>query len=164
MTKDVDLLKDILDSILYEENGGTDITQEDFDLTDIFVDRYFKIDFTQVIIDSLQSNSDLRKVGTLLDILIWSTPDNGTKLDSLIHDWITSNDKTKIEILLLREEWFPRTDRDENTKVLESVKQKFPEFTDLCKYYIDEFDYDAKHHMRRMDIFYKLVGKRRKSS
>lgn len=161
MTSDKELLKTILDGIQYKASGETDITIQAFDETDIFVDCYFDDDFAQIIINSIGPDTDLRKVARLLDILVWSTPDNGTKLDSLIENWIESNDKTKIEIILLREDNFPRYDRYENITVLERVKQEFPEFIELCNYHIEEFNYQKETGLRRMDILYKLAEKRK---
>ena len=162
MISDTELIENILHEIYYENSGELRADQNGFDQCDIFVNLYFNENFPEIIYNSLKKETDLAKISSLLDILVWSTPDNGKKLEELISNWITSKDKIKVEIILLRQDWFPRQNREENIKVLENVKQKFPEFVELCNYHIDEFDYQRENGLRRMKPLYLLIEKRSK--
>lgn len=157
-----ELLNAILDQLIYQEDGSIKINQEAFDLIDVFVERYFNTDFAQVIINSLKPDTDLRKTARILDILIWSTPDNGVKLRRLISNWIRSGDKTKVEIILKREDEFPGENIEKNKGVLEKVKMQFPCFKNLCDYHISEFEYWSKTNNRRMGLFYAMLSETKK--
>lgn len=163
MTSDFELVDKILDGFYYEDSGVSRANQQGFDQTDIFVDRYFNEDFAEIIYNSITKDTDLSKVATLFDVLVWSTPDNGTRLEELVHNWITSDNKTKVQIILLRQDWFPRQDREENIKVLEKVKLKFPDLAELCNYHLEEFDYQKKTGLRRIELLFKIADKLKKS-
>ncbi|HEX8015737.1 MAG TPA: hypothetical protein VF465_10935 [Flavobacterium sp.] len=152
MKSDVKLIETILDGIYYEITDELRANEKGFNQADIFVDLYFKENFAEIIFNSLKNDTDLAKIAALLDILVWSTPDNGTKLEKLIYDWIISDNKIKVQIILLRQDSFPRSERVENIKVLENVKQIFPELTELCNYHIDEFDYQKKNRSKTTRI------------
>jgi hypothetical protein len=155
---DKEIIRSISAGLIYKNSGEIDITDHAFGQIDLFVNRYFDSDFCEVIINSLEDNTDLRKIARMLDVLIWSTPDNGTKLDRLIHDWIISDDKRKVQMILFREDDFPRRTPVENKEVLSMVKIKFPDLSGLCDYHINELEYRNENKRRQMDKFYALVS------
>lgn len=119
-----------------DESELGELQSEVFGYVDEFVLKHFDEDFCEVLFCALPEKIDLRKIGRLLDILIWSTPDNGTKLHELTKDWIRSDNPLKIEIQLSRMEWLP----DSNDWYVQSSKIKayFPKLQSLCAFYDEE--------------------------
>lgn len=127
--KDKELILEICNNLYPEADESKAISQKAFDLIDTFVKRYFDIDFAQLLIDSLPVQNDFRKTALILDILVWSTPDNGEKMDKLTSDWLYSGDIRKVKSILFLEDWLPSFGTWLEVKA--NLNEHFPELVDF---------------------------------
>lgn len=147
--KDKELILEICNNLYPEADESKAISQKAFDLIDIFVKRYFDIDFAQLLIDSLPVQNDIRKTALILDILVWSTPDNGEKMDKLTSDWLYSGDVRKVKSILFREDWLPSF--GDWLEVKANLNKHFPELVNLIDYHDREIQYWQVTGKRNMD-------------
>jgi hypothetical protein len=149
------LFNSILDNIYPDNKRSEIINQKAFDQIDVFVNLHFKDDFCQMIINSIGPETDLRKVAIMLDILVWSTPDNGTKLDKLTKGWLESGDLNKVKCLLYRHEWLP-TNIEWKTCASDIIKFDY-NLKKLVDYYTEEVEYSKKTGLRRTELLVELI-------
>ncbi len=150
------LLSEILEDIK-PNNGELDIIgQNAFEKVDVLVKHHFEEDFCQLLVDSIEPNTDLRKIAIILDILVWSTPDNGTKLNTLTFGWLESGDLTKIKCILFRHEWLPANETWESNS--ERILQADDNLKDLVEYYSEEVEYSKNSGMRRIKKLQGLIN------
>ncbi|GGG03075.1 hypothetical protein [Pontibacter amylolyticus] len=157
MNKSIDenLFRSILEHIDPELDDDKEIKGRAFDLIDILVENHYDDDFCQLIINSIKPGTDLRKVARILDILIWSTPDNGTKLDRLTSNWLNSGDKLKVKTLLFRKDWLPSEDSWSKENIV--IKEHFPELIELADFYSEEIELFNKTGLRRINKLKELI-------
>ena len=148
------LVDSILEHIHPDKSESERIDDTAFDKTENFVQSYFKTDYATLIYNSVESNFDLRKAAILLDILIWSTPDNGTKLDQLTHNWISSEDQKKVKLMLYRFEWLP--DSQTWPQISEEIILKFPNLKMLVNYYSMELE-SSKSGYRNIEKLEQII-------
>ncbi|MBW8244315.1 hypothetical protein K1F50_16010 [Muricauda oceani] len=153
---DSTLLWEILEDIRPENKEADVIGQITFEKVDVLVKNHFERDFCQLLLDSIEVSTDLRKIAIILDILTWSTPDNGTKLDRLTSDWLESGDLTKIKCILFRHEWLP--ENEEWKKKSESIIKADESLIDLVQYYNEEVEYFKNTGIRRIEKLRRLIN------
>ena len=81
-----------------------------------------------------------KELGSVFDKLVWCMDDNGGEINLERRNWLRSDDKKKVEIALSMSEMFPFDSRNEMLDCFESVKQKWPEFEEICNSFLDDWD------------------------
>jgi hypothetical protein len=152
---DNNLFQSILENIDPDLDDEQEIKSKAFDFIDLLVDGHFEDDFCQLLINSIKPNTDLRKVSRVLDILIWSTPDNGSKLDKLTSNWLISNDKLKIKVILFRKDWLPKDEHWPQERG--HIKRVCPELNFIVDYYSNELNSWRKTGLRRIDELKEII-------
>lgn len=153
---DSTLLSEILEDIRPENKKADVIGHLVFEKVDVLVKNHFEGDFCQLLLDSIEMSTDLRKIAIVLDMLIWVTPDNGTKLDRLTSDWLESGDLTKIKCILFRHEWLPEDEKWK--KKSESILKADKSLSDLVQYYNEEVEYNKNTGLRRIGRLRRLIN------
>ncbi|CAM1341637.1 hypothetical protein [Tenacibaculum amylolyticum] len=150
------LFQSILDN-LYPENEPLEMIGDlAFDNIDILVNKYFDDNFSQLIINSIEPQTDLRKIALIFEVLVWSTPDNGEKMDSDTKNWLESKDLTKIKCMLFRHDWLPLNQNWE--KLSKEIILMNSKLKNLIEYYTDELLYWEKNQGRRTELLINIVN------
>jgi hypothetical protein len=108
-----------------------------FDLVDAFLEEYEASDYMKLIMDC-STDENIHKIGCLLDILIWSTSDNGKKLDDWRMKAFENENQRDIEVALCVTNTYPMTMNDIPAliKKLHEIEIKFPDTKPLCDYWM----------------------------
>ena len=150
----LELIKTIFAHIDPDASHQDEINDKAFDLIDEFVSRYFEEDFCELLIANIKTKTDLIKVARTLDILVWSTPDNGKRVDALTGHWLNSNDGNKIRAILFRKDWLPNSDWQELSKHLAHQETTLKPIID---YYTNELDYWKQSGLRNLELLEEAV-------
>ncbi|MBL7827252.1 MAG: hypothetical protein JNJ57_11515 [Saprospiraceae bacterium] len=113
-----------------------DFDEAVFDLVDEFIQAHEDTDYIQYIIDN-SAGENTHKVGCLLSILIWSTKDNGEKIQRWRGLSLDNENQRAIEIALCITDVFPMADLNACINKLKEIALKFPQTEPLCDYWID---------------------------
>src|SRR4051812_28835395 len=98
--KDEELINQIFEHLHPDKPESEQITDEAFDLIDVFVDKYPNEDLAELVYNSTINSNEIWKISCVLDIMIWSTMDNGEKLLETTSSWIQGTNKRKLELAL----------------------------------------------------------------
>lgn len=98
------------------------------------------------IASTVYENSDknVQKLSILFDILIWSTPDNGTELLRETREWFLQNDPDKLELVLHITNVYPYQPFDELEKRLLEIRTDFPSLKDRCEYWLSNLQKQSR--------------------
>lgn len=105
-----------------------------FDYVSEFLTEYESTNYPEIIYQNSKGVSAL-KIGSLLDMCIWSTSDNGNKQINEQRLWFRGSNKRKIEIVLNVSNVFPLNEHDELITRLNEIKVEFPVLSELCEYW-----------------------------
>ncbi|MEQ8478536.1 hypothetical protein [Fulvivirga sp.] len=147
-------INSIFENIDPDASHQDEIKDKAFDLIDEFVAQHFEEDFCELLISKIEPKTDLRKVARTLDILVWSTPDNGKRLDKLTRNWLNSNDGNKIRAILFRKDWLPTHDWEELSK---NIIYKDTTLKPLIDYYTRELDYWRRTGLRNLGLLEEAI-------
>lgn len=137
--KPVNQLLQIYSLMEVNEQNPFDIHFDDsiFDLVDEFLGVYESTDYIQLILEcSLDEN--IHKVGCLFSILLWSTRDEGEKVQNWRVQSFEHENQRDIEIALCVTDVYPMKDLVQFSGKLKEIAAKFPETKPLCDYWIDQ--------------------------
>lgn len=150
------LFKSIMDDLHPEKEMSKMIGAIAFEKIGILSEKYFNINFCQLIINSIESEFEVRKVALIFDVMVWSTPDNGKKLDFLTKNWVGSEDLIKIKSMIFRYEWLP-INLDWKKLSRQIIKQD-NRLADLVKYYEEELNYWNTTGLRRTELLKEKIN------
>lgn len=71
-------------------------------------------------------------IADLADRLIWCTADNGSAILKTRERWLRGQDRERVAIALAMDETFPFQTRAEMVDVLQSIAERWPEFSKRC--------------------------------
>jgi len=152
---DENLFQSILDNLNPENRDLEMIESLAFDKIDILVEKYFNENLSQLIINSIKPKTDLRKVALIFEVLVWSTPDNGEKIDLETENWLDSNNLNKIKCMMYRHDWLPPNQNWE--KISKKIIILERELKSLVEYYTDEMLHWKKTGGRRTELLKKII-------
>jgi hypothetical protein len=137
------LLQDIYRGIDLEKSVLERIDPDVFDLVDILISELEYDGLMNEILDN-SNEPDLRKIGVLVDILCWQTPDNGSYLFKQIAEWVRSNDRIKVEIALGVSDFYPIDPSSAFKQELHRIESKFPALKARCLFWRESIENQEK--------------------
>lgn len=121
---------EIVDEKMLETNFDSIV----FEYVDEFLAQHESDNYPELIYENSKDISAL-KIGSLLDICLWSSRDNGKKQINEQRIWFRGSVKRKIEIVLNVSNIFPLNEYEELIKRLGEIRIEHPELTELCDHW-----------------------------
>ncbi|MEZ4926166.1 MAG: hypothetical protein R3A50_07815 [Saprospiraceae bacterium] len=106
-----------------------------FDLVDDFLSDHQDTDYIKLILDN-STEMNIHKIGCLLTILLWSTRDEGEKVQVWRVDSFENGNPRDIQIALSVTDVYPMKDLNVLLNKLNELKNKYPETENLCQYWL----------------------------
>lgn len=106
-----------------------------FELVDSFLSKYEDTDYIQLILNSSEK-VDIHKVGCLLTIMLWSTKDEGAKINAWRLDSFNNGKQRDVEIALCVTDVYPMKDLNAFLSILNKINEKYPKTGFLCEYWM----------------------------
>jgi hypothetical protein len=106
-----------------------------FGLVDDFLRNFEDADYVKIIID-YSTKINIHKVGCLLTFLLWSTRDEGEKVQVWRVDSFENGSQRDVQIALCVTDVYPMKDLNVFLNKLKEIKKKYPETEPLCEYWI----------------------------
>ncbi len=106
-----------------------------FELVDSFLANYEDTNYIKLILDS-SLKVNMHKIGCLLTILLWSTRDEGEKIQAWRVDTFENGKLREVQIALCVTDVYPMKDLNVFLNKLNEIKNEYPETESLCKYWM----------------------------
>jgi len=127
---DKDVVPTLLSIATPSSESGTD---EEWELTLRFASEHREQNLAEIIFQHTTAATDPRKVGALIDHLIWNISDESLeRMMQTFEAWLCADDPRKISYVLAMDYVFPFKDTKQMYDVLSAVKSKWPEFSERC--------------------------------
>ncbi|MBK8965114.1 MAG: hypothetical protein IPM36_00240 [Lewinellaceae bacterium] len=127
-------IQQIFQYIHPEIDGPGSIENEVFDEVYKFVDQNAGKNLAEQVYQLTLDETDLKKSGELLGILIWTTEDNGAELTKTMRKWLYGNNSRKIGLALhLTDIYLDQLESFD--KRLNQIATEYPEWEEQCKYW-----------------------------
>jgi hypothetical protein len=159
-------LKSQLDEIyalidLNEQNPfDRDFDASIFDLVDAFLAVHEDSNYINLIVDA-STHVDMHRVGCLFTIMLWSTRDEGEKIQAWRVDRFDHGTQRDVEIALCMTEVYPMKDLTAFLEKLNNLKQKYPQTEPLCARWMNSTQNTLRQHeaLEQGGLFYVLKQK-----
>lgn len=106
-----------------------------FDLVDELLGKYEDTDYPNLILDA-SPDTEVHKIGCLFDILLWSTRDEGARIQLCRNVWLEQSDERKIAVALCISNVYPTADFPKFVLQLKQIEADFPALTPLCAHWL----------------------------
>lgn len=111
-----------------------DFDESVFDLANDLIRAHEESDYVETIIE-LSNNIDAHKIGCLFDILLWSTRDEGQKVQEWRKKSLENGKEREVEIALCVSNAYPMIDLHRFLSVLDELTIKYPKLASLYEHW-----------------------------
>jgi hypothetical protein len=106
-----------------------------FDLVDDFLVNFEDGNYIKLILDC-STKVNIHKVGCLLTIMLWSTRDEGEKVQAWRVGCFENGNQRDVQIALCVTDVYPMKDLNVFLKKIEEIRIKHPQTESICEYWM----------------------------